>query len=170
MYEMQLMKLMLMTLFLVSCNNEKPTMIILGGIEMETIPGITAEDIYKYYSGDSFRTETDIGPELSVWSSIKPMGTYDLIITSTGKNNSQIIAIDAYFKKYIKQEMNASIGHFVGNAATIPYTNSKPEVAKRWAIAHTNSGGDTTIGYVSFKLTNFGDSVHVLKMSVGEWR
>lgn len=118
------------------------------------IPGIAGVDVYGNLKDRGFSVKRDIGKNSVFWicESSNPMASYRVDVTA--RTPSQVMFVSGTLLYFGDKKVNSFAEPFFGYLATLPYTGSNPEEARKWVEKNIgNIGAKTSIGDVEFLIS-----------------
>jgi hypothetical protein len=152
------------TCALCACNNDSSKTIKINGVEMKTIPGLTAVDVYGNFDKIGFHTTKNLESKPSTWTSTNYELFKDYKVMATGNFPSEIFSVDGSVIYSGSDDIAKECSAFFGYVASIPYKGANQQAAKDWATRNTASGGDTVISEVHFKLIASNEKNRIIKI------
>lgn len=118
------------------------------------IPGIAGVDVYGNLKDRGFSVKRDIGKNSVFWTceSSNPMASYRVDVTA--RTPSKVMFVSGTLLYFGDKKADSFAEPFFGYLATLPYTGSNPEEARKWVEKNIgNIGAKTSFGDVEFLIS-----------------
>ncbi len=118
-------------------------------VDGKYIPGLEAVDIYLNLEKKGFKVKHEKNDLQEWWNCTSQMDSNDLQVEIFGKSYNKITAV--HVTALNSFGINNTIKEFLGYVASLPYSGSKPEEAKKWVENSFNGNNTTIINGVQFE-------------------
>lgn len=116
------------------------------------IPGVMPVDVYLNLENEGFSTTKELNPCCS-WFSVKgDMSSVRYLAEVYGNSASSFYRVNASVTTTIDKNTNAIARPFFGYIATLNYSGSKPDDARKWVEKNIGKKAKTIIGGVTIEL------------------
>lgn len=131
-----------------------------------TIPGLAAVDMHGNLTNMGFNLETIYGTreERTVWICTDEDGGCELKADAAGPGPTEIENVRGICRHLGGGNAVPKAREFLGYIASLPYSGSDPERARKWVESHVEQNSKTTIGGVKFEIRGVR-SMRMLLMS-----
>lgn len=128
------------------------------------IPGIAGVDIYGNLKDRSFSVKRDFGKNSVFWTceSSNPLASYRVDVMA--RTPTEVIYVSGTLLYSGDKQADPFAKPFFGFLATLPYTGSNPEEARKWVEKNIgNIGAKTSFGDVEFLISG-NDRAKILQL------
>lgn len=140
---------------------------MVNGVEIPVIPGLTAVDVHGNMEKNGFTTKKNIRAKGSVWTCKMKEDANDYSVVITGNGPYKITSVEATLRNFEGVDMDDA-AEFLSYVSSLSYENASPEMAQAWVNRWAETGGDTTIGGVRFRIITRYNVNRTLRISVPE--
>ena len=122
------------------------------GTTEKNIPGVMPVDVYLNLEKDGFTTNKELNPCCN-WISVKgDMSPIRYLAEVYGNSSNSFYRVNASVTTTIDKDTKAIAKPFFGYLATLNYTGSNPEKARKWVEKNIGKKVKTEIGGVVIEL------------------